>query len=138
MRMDLALMRTKSMFQRAFSKHLLFVSLLTVTSATTQASASLPHQQLNLTMLDLNGSPFRYFHLSNYSGDILNNRHIPNTKEPLKQIINFEKVRPEQMHQITGLKLPKLSYTPVEQEITRNLTDHIDEGLIQQWQQLPY
>ena len=108
---------------------LLFLALLSGLSLEAQAGASLPQEQLNLTLLDLNGSPFRYFHLSSYHEGVLNYRRIPQGLNALKPITDIAKVKLEQMHYITGLALPKVTYKLVQQEIVE-IASHVDENLM--------
>lgn len=123
------------MFQKQFFKSLLIIPFLY--SYEVLAGPALPLQQLDLAVLDLNGAPFRYFHLANYQGDVLNSKHIPQNRNPLKQITNPALVKLEQTQQVTGLLLPKLNYTASSQEIA-DIASQFDEGLLQKKQNLPY
>jgi len=122
-------------FQKQFFKSLLIIPFLY--SYEVLAGPALPLQQLDLAVLDLNGAPFRYFHLANYQGDVLNSKHIPQNRNPLKQITNPALVKLEQTQQVTGLLLPKLNYTASSQEIA-DIASQFDEGLLQKKQNLPY
>ena len=109
-------------------KAYLLAALFSCLSLQAHAGASLPQQTLNLAILDLNGSPFRYFHLSRYNGDVLNHREIPAGENQLKPIA-LVKVSLRHFHYITGLMLPKLTYTPVRKDVTA-IASHVDESLM--------
>jgi len=59
---------------RKLTSCLVAAVLLGSYSTSIVAGASLPSQKLNLLILDLNGAPFRQFHLRHFSGSVVDHR----------------------------------------------------------------
>jgi len=74
------------------------------------AGASLPGMQLDLSVLDRNGAPFRYFHLRDYSAVILDHKRVPQTPHESPMAVLRAARGIEAMPRLIGVSLPATSY----------------------------
>ena len=91
---------------KRFIRPIACAALLLAVPATGQAGPSLPQQELNLQVLDLNGAPFRHFHLRAYHQGILNPRTPP---QALPQRLTQQAHPNEALGQLTELFTESLS-----------------------------
>jgi len=110
-------------------------SVLILFSVTQMVSAGpqIPQQGLDLDSLDRNNAPFRYFHLRNYPGSVLNARRItpPRKQEKPVDLSRIRNVLPK-LPQLTGLRPPAYNAELVNQGLNSMILVFDEEMILQQ------